>query len=287
METKNFKLHGWIGIIIITLIISEIFMFLKVEPIATFFTPIAWSAYILIIDAVIYKLKGNSLIISRTKEFFIMLPLSILCWLVFEYYNLYLQNWNYIGLPENLTIRYFGYAWAFATIFPAIFETAELIEAAGLFKLNQSTLHKEISKTFLLISIAFGLVMLIIPLAFPSKYLFPPVWLGFIFLLEPINYLLDGKSILKQFSKGDRNTFYALLMSGFICGLLWEFWNFWAAAKWNYTVPYWGDVKIFEMPVVGYLGFPPFALECYAMYNFLMLVPKIFVKRQIIMLSNL
>jgi len=32
-------------------------------------------------------------------------------------------------------------------------------------------------------------------------------------------------------------------------------------------VPYLGDVKVFEMPVLGYLGFPPFALECYAMYH--------------------
>jgi hypothetical protein len=34
-------------------------------------------------------------------------------------------------------------------------------------------------------------------------------------------------------------------------------------------VPYLGDVKLFEMPVLGYLGFPPFALECYAVYHWL------------------
>jgi hypothetical protein len=28
------------------------------------------------------------------------------------------------------------------------------------------------------------------------------------------------------------------------------------------------DVKIFEMPVPGYLGFPAFALECFTMYVF-------------------
>jgi hypothetical protein len=27
--------------------------------------------------------------------------------------------------------------------------------------------------------------------------------------------------------------------------------------------------KVFEMPVLGFLGFPPFALECAVMYNFL------------------
>jgi hypothetical protein len=27
-------------------------------------------------------------------------------------------------------------------------------------------------------------------------------------------------------------------------------------------------VKLFEMPVLGFLGFPPFALECFLMYRF-------------------
>jgi len=30
-----------------------------------------------------------------------------------------------------------------------------------------------------------------------------------------------------------------------------------------------GSLKLFEMPLPGYLGFPPFALECYAMYHWL------------------
>ena len=56
--------------------------------------------------------------------------------------------------------------------------------------------------------------------------------------------------------------------AGGACGLLWEFWNYWAATKWTYTVPYLGGVKLFEMPVLGFLGFPPFAVECWAMYVF-------------------
>jgi hypothetical protein len=50
--------------------------------------------------------------------------------------------------------------------------------------------------------------------------------------------------------------------------VLWEFFNYWAIAKWTYTVPYFGNVKIFEMPVLGYLGFPPFAVECWVFYIF-------------------
>ena len=33
-------------------------------------------------------------------------------------------------------------------------------------------------------------------------------------------------------------------------------------------MPVFPEWKIFEMPVAGYLGFPPFALEAFAMYHF-------------------
>ena len=45
-------------------------------------------------------------------------------------------------------------------------------------------------------------------------------------------------------------------------------WNYPATAKWVYTLPVLNFGKIFEMPVLGFLGFLPFALECVVMYNF-------------------
>ena len=56
--------------------------------------------------------------------------MSIPLWVVFEGYNLLIENWHYINLPENPLIRYFGYAWAFATISPGILLTAELVSLA-------------------------------------------------------------------------------------------------------------------------------------------------------------
>ena len=32
-------------------------------------------------------------------------------------------------------------------------------------------------------------------------------------------------------------------------------------------VPVFPSVRLFEMPLAGYLGFPPFALEIFAMYH--------------------
>jgi len=50
--------------------------------------------------------------------------------------------------------------------------------------------------------------------------------------------------------------------------LVWECWNYWAHTKWIYNVPVPPDIKIFEMPLAGYGGFPAFAVECFAMYVF-------------------
>jgi len=75
--------------------------------------------------------------------------------------------------------------------------------------------------------------------------------------------------LLGQLSRGDARPASRLLLAGVICGGLWEFWNFWAYTKWLYTVPYLEHVKWFEMPPLGFLGFPPFALECYVLVNLL------------------
>ena len=113
-----------------------------------------------------------------------------------------------------------------------------------------------------------GAAMLSWPIVWPSPYLAAPVFLGFVFLLDPLNARAGDESLLRDIRKGDYSRLINLLIAGFICGGLWEFWNYWARAKWIYTVPIVGDIKIFEMPVLGYFGFPPFALECFTMYVF-------------------
>ncbi len=109
-----------------------------------------------------------------------------------------------------------------------------------------------------------GAAMLIVPFLVPAEiapYTAAPVFLGFIFLLDPINKRLGAESLTRKRTIN-------LLLSGLLCGVLWEFWNYWARAKWIYTVPIMQQWKIFEMPLPGYLGFPPFAIECFTMYVF-------------------
>ena len=253
------------------LLLSEAAMLAHVEPFWTWHTPFAWTGYILLIDGIVYKLRGSSWLTDNRREFAFLAVVSIPLWVVFEGYNLLIENWYYINLPENLFVRYFGYAWAFATISPGIFQTAELVAALrGGRATDDSRLSTVASRlsTVDSICIAIGAAMLIWPIAWPSPYLAAPVFLGFIFLLDPINARARDHSLLRDIRGGVYDRVINLLLAGVICGGLWEFWNFWARAKWIYTVPIFGDIKIFEMPVLGYFGFPPFALECFTMYIF-------------------
>jgi hypothetical protein len=256
--------YGWAGIAILPA--SEWLMFHQVEPVATYFTPIAWTAYILLADAAVHAITGHSRLRDTPAEFARMALLSIPLWLIFEGYNLRLQNWTYVCLPANRALALLGYGWSFATITSGILETADLVEAFGWFRPAPPVRFSVPAQAAML---ALGAACLALPLALPqatAAYLFALVWVGFIFLLDPINYRLRLPSILGDFAAGRRGRFYSLLISGFVCGWLWEFWNYWAAAKWHYIFPMFQQLKIFEMPAPGYLGFLPFAVECFVMY---------------------
>src|SRR6185436_11324112 len=108
------------------MLFSEAATLAKIEPFWSWNTPICWTGFIVFADAIVYRARGNSWIRSNPREFAVLALASIPLWLVFEFFNLYLDNWYYDGLPENWWLRMFGYAWSFATIWPAIFEGAEL-----------------------------------------------------------------------------------------------------------------------------------------------------------------
>jgi len=266
-RARPLPLRGWAGLA--ALVAAEFLMFRWVQPVATYFTPIAWTAYLLLADAMLWSIRGHSRLADEPREFALLAALSLPIWLIFEAYNLRLGNWAYTGLPANWLARNFGYAWSFMTIIPAILLTADLVESFGWFTSGARKI--KFSRPALAGMTAAGALCLTVPLLLPPEagaYLFGLVWVGFVLLLEPANYRLRLPSLLRDLEEGRRSRLYALLVSGWICGWLWEFWNFWAAARWQYTFPLLQRWKIFAMPAPGYLGFLPFALECSVMVVF-------------------
>lgn len=268
--------YGWAGLAVIAA--AEILLVSGRAPlVAEWFTPIVWTGYVLVVDALVAHLTGRSYVTTSRVDGVLVALASMACWWLFEWYDAprFWRGgaetvgmwWHYENLEPNLWLRRVGYDWAFATIFPALFLTAAALRATVFARARVRPWRPP--PALLTAAIAAGVVFVVLPLATPSPWLVPLVWTGWALLLEPVNYRRGRASWLGALARGDASLAAALLAAGGVCGVLWEFWNYWAATKWTYTVPYLGAVKIFEMPILGYLGFPPFALECYAMYVWL------------------
>src|SRR5262249_24395748 len=142
------------------------------------------TAYILFIDALVRRLKGASLLSNNRSEFLIIALISIGSWWLFELYNSprFWESdlelwWHYHNLLANPYLRRFGYDWAFATIFPALLETAELFEATlfrGLFG-PPARLSRRTSYAMILL----GAAAAIAPLFVICQWLVPAVWLSY------------------------------------------------------------------------------------------------------------
>jgi hypothetical protein len=277
------------------------------------FYDLAWFSYIAIADAIVHLRTGRSMLLSRPASFFLLLPWSAAFWLFFEVANFALRNWYYVEIAPGWWTQGPGMALSFSTVFPAIFETADLLGAFGvggrapaadrarasaaarapassaasrrasaaatgrvpLEAISAPTGPSLTSRAFRGAVVA-GFVSLAIAVLVP-RYGFPLVWIATFLLVDPLVARRGGRSILTTLAVGERGPTVRLLAAGLVAGGLWEFWNFWARSKWIYTVPFFEDGKIFEMPVLGFLGFPPFALECYAFARLLVsygLVPE-------------
>jgi len=239
------------------------------EPFASWFYVLAWWPYIFIIDTITFGLKGESWLRTRPAEFLLMLPWSVFIWLVFELFNLRLANWHYINVTPELPVRWAGYFLSFATVLPGIFLTADLLGTLGLWR-GSRTRPIPRARAWYPYFYTAGVLSALLPLLWP-EYFFPLVWGAFVFLLEPVNHARGADSLMADLERGRPRRIVLLLAAGFVCGGLWEFWNFWAKTKWVYSVPNVPDLKLFEMPLAGFLGFPPFALECFVMYTFIRL----------------
>lgn len=269
--------YGIAGLLII--IFAEITMFLRIKPFIYWFTPLVWLGYILFVDSVVFMFKGNSLITRKKLRLAFIFVISLLFWLIFEFYNIFLGGWYYKNLPESTIEKLaMGYL-SFSTIVPAVFETGELVQTAFFKEKIKIKAKIKYNKNLIRTLIITGIAFMALPFFFSSPIMWGFVWTGFILIIDPILYTLQNKkSILAQLEEKRYGKIISLFVAGYVCGFLWEFWNYWAYTKWYYTVPILEEIKIFEIPALGFLAYGFFALELYVMYNFIRFFfsPKIF-----------
>jgi hypothetical protein len=224
-----------------------------------------WLGYILTVNGLSELLTKDSLIRKMGIAFMLLFAASIPFWWFFEFINSIVQNWDY-KLPHPISDCEFSIRASvnFSTVVPAVLSTTFLfyrfLKGYG-FSL-QWTLFR-IRRRWLFLSILIGVVSLCL-LAFIPRIAFPLVWIAPLLLLEPFLYAFKYPSLLHKVEKGEWLLVASIMMATLFTGFWWELWNVYSSPKWIYTIPYLGFWKVFEMPFLGYFGYPFFGLIIYS-----------------------
>ena len=248
-----------VGALVWLAVVFWLGVFKKTEPFYSYFYIFAWSAYLWMVSCLLHR-RTERWPVKKGRDLLGWGLFSAALWCLFELFNLRLQNWSYIGVPPQLYLRWPGYALSFATVAPGILWTARLLEGEVPSRIEGQGGQPAAP------TVPLGLFMLLLPLLWP-RWFFPLIWGAVFFLAEPFVGRLGGHSLWRDWRGGRWETTRSLLLSGFICGIFWELCNYGAGGKWIYHLPYWNFLKIFEMPLLGFLGFPAFALEVHALYE--------------------
>ena len=229
-----------------------------------------WFSYILVANALCFRQSGNCPLLNKPGFFLTLFPVSSVFWWYFEYLNQFVHSWYYTGVDYG-PIRYSMHATlSFCTVLPAVYTTRTVIANTWWFKQRFHGLPKIWKSESLLLSWSVflagcsGLVGLVV---WPDQ-LFSMVWIAPLFIFTSLQRMAGLTSIFSAMADGDWRPALSSAMAALICGFFWEMWNYYSLAKWMYSIPYVDRFRIFEMPVLGYLGYFPFGLECIAIAEF-------------------
>jgi hypothetical protein len=238
----------------------------NLRPAAFLFFPL-WLGYALMVDALTVARTGTSIFTRSRRNFAWLFIASAPAWWLFELINLRTQNWEYPGAEVFGPFTYFLLCTvAFSTVMPAVFGTAELVRSATWMQRFTQGPRIQPSRTLAVALFVAGAAMLTAALLWP-QVCYPLVWGSVFLLLEPLNILLQRRNLFHHLQHGDWRPVVALALGSLACGFFWEMWNFYSYPKWIYHTPGAEFLHIFEMPLLGYLGYIPFAWELFSLHN--------------------
>lgn len=225
-----------------------------------------WLSYIVVVNALCQRSSGTCPMLGRPGYFLLLFPASAFFWWYFEYLNRFVQNWWYTGFYFG-PLRYTLYAsMSFSTVLPAVLSTREWIRGMDTFRSRFHGLRPipwsfpRIAGTALLAAAGFSLACI----GLYPKTLFPLVWISPLLVLTGLKQLTGQRHMFTEMAAGDWRPAVSAALAALVCGFFWEMWNIHSLAKWVYSIPYVQRFHIFEMPLLGYMGYLPFGLECIA-----------------------
>ncbi|WP_052881214.1 hypothetical protein [Kiritimatiella glycovorans] len=259
---------GWSGLILVA-----VFWWLGwtrfawFEPLRPYAFPLLWAGYILTANALVERRAGHCPLTEHTGRYLLLFPASAVFWWYFEYLNRFVQNWHYVGVERFGAVEYTLFATlSFSTVLPAVTATAALLKTvpgltAGYERLPPLPVPpKRVTAWGCGIIGVAGLAGVgALPVVF-----FPLLWLAPLFFLIAAAAARGRPTPFHGLERGDGRFAVRWALAALCCGFFWELWNYGSDPKWIYLIPWVDAVPVFEMPILGYLGYLPFGLECAA-----------------------
>jgi hypothetical protein len=231
------------------------------QPVARHWFDVIWGGWILAADAVVLARSGHSLLRDHPGRMAVLFAVSAPFWWGFEMLNWHVGNWVYAGAEEfGPVARPVLKTIAFSTVLPALAETRDLVRSFVRFPDPPAVPPlARAGERAGAVAVGLGLLGGVLLWLLPGQA-FPLMWVAPLLVLDGVAHLRGRPSLLGLVAAGRAGPALVVMASGLLTGILWETWNWGADPHWAYRVPYVGFARLFEMPLLGYLGYLPFAL---------------------------
>ena len=266
LERRHFPTWGYLGYVGLGttwLVAWNRYDFLSmIQPYT--FTPL-WLSFIVVINAHVHRLSNSAPIYKAPGKFALLFLVSAAFWWIFEFLNRFTENWDYTGVEGVSGLHYFVHgSICFSTVLPAVYSMFRLLYCRNAlheyFFLGVRTPFLR-SRFIAVASLITGLLGMIGVGAIPT-YAYPFVWLGPVLIYGGSYQVFQRQAKRKALMRGDWRWVAFWALAGLICGFFWELWNFNSLLKWEYQVSFFNGLHVFEMPLLGYLGYLPFGVFC-------------------------
>ena len=281
VKKVKFPIWFWIGLV--SYGVTAFFLWTKAhEPVTLLHWsdfPLFWGLFF-IIDGVTYvRNGGRSMVSHRFQEVIGIGMASAFGWMLFEYLNFFVDdNWYYPFGDIIDREQFLLYAIVISTgLLPLSFAFYELFNTFRIFEKRYTDGPKIVLPEWMKSAgIVICLAGILGSSLFPNE-LFFSLWLAPGILIALVLDKLEIWTPLRSIGTGNWRPSLVFALTYLAAGLCLECENYLsgihsetgevlfttAPAYWQYNLPYVNKFHLFEMPILGFLGYLPFSLYCW------------------------
>lgn len=233
---------------------------------------LSWFGLILLLDSIATS-RGVPSLFSPPQKFFQIAIASSFFWWIYEGANIFLENWFYPSQFAYTQTEWGVFATlAFTTVLPVLITSTNVVQSFYPGKIPNS--QKRLSSLLVLELVGTGILFFLLVVQSP-KIFFPLIWFVIFLVLDPINSILKKRSLISMAMNKHYLPLLILGAGALFAGFWWESLNG-TLQNWVYPIsPYFWHlpkpftIKIYEMPLLGYLGYIPFIWSAFAFVEFI------------------